>query len=162
MSESTNIPAAIKDFADVGRRYCQWAERELGDPHQAMQQVQLLLAELHLAAVHLPELKLGDNLDAPQISLEDWSLISNKFGQLPVTVYIDVFNPLKDNQPIENSLPDDLADIWRDVKVGLILFDANHPIDAAWKWRLNFQCHWGQHLVGAQRAVHEYLSDDGL
>jgi hypothetical protein len=157
-----NIPRAIQHFADIGRRYCNWAEEELGDPHEAMRRAQLLLAELHLAAIQLPELKLGDDVKPTHISHEDWSVIFKRFALLPVTSYIDVFNPLKDKDPIESSLSDDLADIWRDVKTGLNLFDADHPIDAAWEWRLNFQVHWGQHLVGAQRAIHEYLSDDML
>jgi len=45
-----------------------------------------------------------------------------------------------------------LSDIYLDIKRGLILFDGHHPIDAAWEWRFNFQIHWGQHLVGAQRT----------
>jgi hypothetical protein len=48
------------------------------------------------------------------------------------------------------------------VRAGLSLFEAQYFIDAAWDWRFHFQIHWGQHLVGAQRALHEYLSEEGF
>lgn len=81
---------------------------------------------------------------------------------MPVSTYSDVFNPLKDTEPVTSNLADDLADIYRDIKGGLVLFDSQHPIDAAWEWRFGFQTHWGHHLVGAQRAIHEYLTEEGL
>ena len=85
-----------------------------------------------------------------------------KFSALPLTTYWDVFNPLTATEPVMNSLADDLADIYRDVKAALSLYEARHFTDAAWDWRFNFQIHWGQHLVGAQRALHEYFSEEGF
>jgi hypothetical protein len=160
-SKKTTDPA-IGRFAEVAHRYCAWAEGELGDPNEEMRRVQLLLAELHLAAVELPDLGIGKNLDAVSMSHDEWSRFYEKFDRLPITNYSDVFKPLKEEEPVTNSLADDLADIYRDLKAGLSLFEANHPIDAAWNWRFGFQTHWGQHLVGAQRPIHEYLAEEGL
>lgn len=162
MESKKTTDAAIASFAEVAYRYCAWAEGDLGDPHDAMRRVQLLLAELHLAAVELPDLGIGKNIDAESISHDEWSQFFNKFGGLPVNSYSDVFNPLQEEEPVINSLADDLADIYRDLKSGLLLFEAQHPLDAAWEWRFGFQTHWGQHLVGAQRPIHEYLSDERL
>jgi hypothetical protein len=162
MEPSNNIPPAVNDFAEVARRYCAWAEGALTGSDEEMRQARILLAELHLAAVRLPDLGIGKDLDATQISQDEWSRVFERFDKLPVTTYTDVFNPLKEKEPVTSSLSDDLADIYRDVKGGLDLFDSKHPIDAAWEWRFNFQIHWGQHLVGAQRAIHEYLADEGL
>lgn len=163
LTKSKNIgDLAIDRFAAVARHYCEWAESNLEHSHDGMEHVRLLLAELHLAAVNLPDLGIGKNIDAVTISHDEWSQFYKKFAGLPVTYYFDVFNPLEEESPVTNSLADDLADIYGDVKAGLDLYDAQHPIEAAWEWRFNFQVHWGQHLVGAQRAIHEYLSNEGL
>lgn len=162
MRSSDNIDPAIEGFAEAARRYCAWAEGEFGDAREEVGHARRLLAELHLAAVKLPDLGIGKNLDATRISQEEWGRMFGKFGGLPLTSYWDVFNPLEETEPILNSLADDLADIYRDVKAGLSLFEARHFTDAAWDWRFHFQIHWGQHLVGAQRALHEYLSEEGL
>ena len=162
MELTNDIPPGIKHFAEVCRRYCAWAEGPFGDSQGEMRLARLLLAELNLAAVQLPDLGIGKDIDAVEIPVEDWSRVFQKFGNLPVTTYLDVFNPLKDTEPVTSSLADDLSDIYRDVKGGLALFDSQHPVDAAWEWRFNFQIHWGQHLVGAQRAIHEYLAEEGF
>lgn len=153
---------AVERFAEVARRYCEWAEGEFGQGQHEMQRARLLLAELHLAALRLPYLESADDAEAVHLPHEEWSHFFGKFGDLPLNGYWDVFNPLEEAGPIFNSLADDLADIYRDVKAGLALFDEGHFSGANWEWRFNFQIHWGQHLVGAQRAVHEYLSGEGL
>jgi hypothetical protein len=162
MNESNNIPPEVMHFAEVSRRYCVWAEADPGGAQESMRQARLLLADLHLAAVRLPDLGIGKDIDAPDIPEDEWLRVCQNFGALPVTTYLDVFNPLKDTEPVTNSLFDDLSDIYRDLKRGLLLFESQHPIDATWDWRFNFQIHWGQHLVGAQRAIHEYLADESL
>jgi hypothetical protein len=159
---TNNIPPAVKHFAEVGRRYCTWAEGVFGESQEEIHRARLLLADLHLAAVQLPDLGIGKDIDAVHISEDEWSRIFQKFGRLPVSTYSDVFNPLKEKEPVTCNLADDLADIYRDIKGGLVLFDSRHPIDAAWEWRFGFQTHWGHHLLGAQRAIHEYLADEDL
>jgi Domain of unknown function (DUF5063) len=160
---SLSIYPSIKLFADVARQYCAWAEGEFCRPQEEMQHARKLLAELHLAVMGLPDLEIEkDDEDATRLSHDEWSHIFQKFVSLPIESYWDVFNPLEEREPILNSLADDLADIYRDVKRGLVLYEAHHSLDAAWDWRFNFQIHWGHHLVGAQRAIHEYLSGENL
>jgi hypothetical protein len=53
---------------------------------------------------------------------------------------------------------DDLADIYRDLKDGLNLWDSNtHDAqrEASWKWRTNYEIHWGTHLARATQTIHE-------
>jgi Domain of unknown function (DUF5063) len=116
MESRKTADPAIDLFAGVARRYCAWAEGELGDPNDEMRRVRLLLAELHLAAAELPDLGIGKNIDAVSISHDEWSQFYEKFGRLPVTSYFDVFNPLQEEEAVTNSLADDLADIYRDLK----------------------------------------------
>jgi hypothetical protein len=161
MSHDINDPS-IELFADVVRRYCAWAEGEFHQPRAEMQRARQLLAELYLAVINLPNLEIEEKENFACISHDECLRIFRKFGSLPIDQYWDVFNPLEDTEPVLNSLADDLADIYHDVKAGLILFEANHFSDAVWDWRFNFQIHWGHHLVGAQRTIHEYLSGENL
>jgi hypothetical protein len=162
MESYKNIDPTIEQFAEVARQYCTWAEGQLGEAKEEIRRARLLLARLHLAAIRLPDLGIGKDKDAARISHDEWSVMFRKFSGLPLNGYWDVFNPLEETEPIVNSLADDLADIYRDVKAGLLLYEIEYFIDAAWDWRFHFQIHWGQHLVGAQRAIHEYLSGEGL
>ncbi|ALF53227.1 hypothetical protein ACX27_10840 [Nostoc piscinale CENA21] len=63
-----------------------------------------------------------------------------------------------DYQPDLNSLINDFNDIYQDIKRGLIIYDQAYFIKALWEWRFHFKIHWGTHLVGAQRAIHNYFS----
>jgi hypothetical protein len=47
---------------------------------------------------------------------------------LPLNHYSTCFDPLivPAEEPVVGSIPDDLADIWRDVKRGLALYEAGY------------------------------------
>jgi|SRR5215213_287152 len=162
MQSNEDIDPAVVQFAETARRYCAWAEGDFGDAQDELRRARLLLAQLHLAAIQLPDLGIGKDKDAADISHDEWSLMFRKFGVLPLKTYWDVFNPLVATEPVTNSLADDLADIYRDVKAALTLYEARDFVDAAWDWRFHFQIHWGRHLLGAQRAIHEYFSEEGF
>lgn len=84
----------------------------------------------------------------------------SRFQNLPVDGYWDVFYPLEleKEEPIFNMLSDDLSDIYRDLKDGLVLYKKGKITEAVWEWKLHFDIHWGAHLTGAQRAIHNYFS----
>ena len=53
---------------------------------------------------------------------------------------------------------DDLADIYRDLHNGLVLWNRGRPnaqAQAAWQWRFDYEMHWGEHLFRAMLTVHE-------
>jgi len=53
---------------------------------------------------------------------------------------------------------DDLADIYRDLHGGLVLWrmgTTESQIEASWKWRFGYESHWGYHLARAMQSVHE-------
>ena len=65
-------------------------------------------------------------------------------------------------QVVMLSLGDDLADIWRDLKQGLLALDAGAPPDdVIWEWRFGFYAHWGRHATEALRALHARVADNG-
>lgn len=151
------ISENIKHFAGVAERYCAWAEQPGDNPEDDMLVAQQLLAELHLAVIKLLDIGCGEDT-THSLSLDDWKVVLHRFQELPIDLYWDVFDPLEEEAPVLNSLSDDLADIYRDIKEGLILHRRELIVEAVWEWRFGFQFHWGAHLTGAQRAVHSYLS----
>ena len=58
-------------------------------------------------------------------------------------------------------MSDDLGDIYRDVKEGLLLLAEGLSADAVWHWRFNFWSHWGEHSVNALRIIHLRLAEVG-
>ncbi|MEO8572840.1 MAG: DUF5063 domain-containing protein [Pyrinomonadaceae bacterium] len=158
--ENQRASPAITKFAEVARRYCDWAEgpalHAAADIHTARR----LLIELHSAVIDLPD-NCPETDTAEDAFVEfDWHAIRGRFQQLPVDGYWDVFNPLKEDAPVFNTLFDDLSDIWRDVKEGLVLYDRGDLAEAVWEWQFNFKIHWGAHLTGAQRAIHQHLTEN--
>ncbi len=53
---------------------------------------------------------------------------------------------------MSGSLADDLTDIYCELKHGLHAFDTD-PKRALDAWCVGYECHWGQHLVDAQRHL---------
>ena len=160
MSDPTDLRIAqsVKEFAEVGRRYCEWAEGSALEPNEDMLAARCLLAELHIAAINLPE-NSPDTDDAEDRTFpEQWHAVCRRFSNLPVRGYWDVFDPLQDEKPVFNTLWDDLTDTYQDIKEGLLLFDDGKIEEAIWEWRFHFQIHWGAHLTGAQRAIHSYFN----
>lgn len=159
--ESPNLYAEprIKQFAEIAGNYCLWAESFCSNFPQVMLIARKLLAGLHLAVLDLPDFGCGkDVIDIPSLSKENH--VYQHFQNMPINGYWDVFDPLnqEDTQSVFNSLADDLSDIYRDLKRGLLLYNQGYITEAVWEWRFNFQIHWGVHLVSAQRAIHSYFS----
>lgn len=127
------------------RRFCELVEA--GSPTAGA--LALSMAALHLAALALPD------LDGEHGAPDPAEPPATPPVTLPVDVYWDVFDPLEMTpaEPVANSLYDDVADVWRDLRRGLDLFDRGFPAAACWSWRFHFGVHWGEHLVGAQRAL---------
>lgn len=145
-------------FADTARRFCRWAESELQDSTSETRTARRLLAELYLQVIDLPE--VSADADAPEISQEQYQLVFKRFGALPFNYYSECFNPLvvPAEQPVTADLADDLADIWRDLKRGLALYESGDVEAAAWEWRFRFSAHWGHHACGALYALQTWFS----
>jgi len=165
MNDCANTYPAVERFVEVVRRYCAWVESSPAGPHEDMVTARQLFTELHLAVISLPKVDLGDDesedegYESRPASLDGWKQARERFSHLPVEGYWDVFEPLKEDQkePVCCSLSDDIADVYRDIKEYLPLFDKGQVEEAVWQWRFSFLIHWGQHLTGAQRALHAYF-----
>ena len=69
-------------------------------------------------------------------------------------VYTEMFNPYLDKMPVSGCLDDDILDIYRDIKSGLILYEQGKHTEAIWEWKVGFEIHWGEHATSAIRALH--------
>jgi hypothetical protein len=157
----------VSEFREQAERYC--ALIDLPGQYRRREYAALLLeslAGLVWAATRLPdpEPTHTDVADGP--SHEDWaervtavSRVVGKWNQYWTTMEV-----LGDDEPDVVTLPvwDDLADVWRDVKSGLLALEDGEPVeDVAWQWRFDFWTHWGAHATEALRALHARLAEEG-
>ena len=159
MVDKRKIEPAVEAFAEIVQRYCSWAESPSGVPRDEMLTARKFLAELHLSVLNLPDLGLGEDTN-DVLSSDERKSVYGRFQNFPVNGYWDVFDPLKEEAPVFNAIPDDLSDIYGDLKEGLLLYNRGQIVEAVWEWRFNFEIHWGAHLTGAQRAIHSYFSNE--
>jgi hypothetical protein len=157
----TNIDA-INQFATATQEFCGWAESA-----SAAGEIEMFIARRHLArltslALDLPKSE-SDDIAPVEISHEDWTAMYKRFGALPVNYYGHCFDPLQvpAEEPTLGDLADDLADIWRDLKEGLILWEAGHMNAAVFEWRENFTIHWGRHAASALYTLHCWAQEFG-
>lgn len=148
--------AVLTDFSEVARLFCDWAEKGSLTSEQAQQH----LADLHACILRVQLLTPEGEGDCEDfLTNEDWKRIYNRFQTLEPHIYRNVYDPLEDQPGVDIApLADDLADIYRDVKEGLVLFDRGLFEEAIWQWRYNFQIHWGRHLTAALTALHAHTA----
>ena len=171
MTAPNNASEAAGRFRDIASRFC-----SLVDTASSMNR-EFLLLELYSvlpkltdAAIELPKVELPDGDDpvpgkgdmraSIRQRQEEWSVLykSLKEKLADWDLYHCVFDPTKDNEVIFGSLADDIADIYRDLNVGLILCEMQ-PAQAIFEWRFLFHSHWGQHAMDALRTIHFRMCD---
>ena len=150
------LKSKIENFAEIVRRYCVWAESSFGEIEVEMQTAQMILAELKYFVLDLPDDDSEDDIKLEDVSTEQLKVVQSRYRNLPVDGYWTIFDPSKveENEAVFTELSDDLADIYRDIKYGLTLFDAGHFSEAIWEWKFNYKIHWGRHLLSAQKVIY--------
>jgi hypothetical protein len=152
----------IDQFVSAARPFIEWAESPATtDAHGEAVAARRHVIGLIAAAVALPE--GAPDVDAAAISDEEYKIVYRRFGALPFNYYSECFNPLlvPPEEPGVADLADDLADIWRDVKPGLQLYDAGSPESAVWQWCNSYSSHWGHHATAALYALQSWFSSAG-
>jgi hypothetical protein len=159
-ADSTN--AAAMAFYAVAGGYCEFIETTVKtDLAPFLAKLERHLSQVLCAAVALPGATPSDRPDLTPISGAAMTPILRSLGTtLGVNdVYRQVFDPFEANERdvVAGSLSDDLGDIYRDLKRGVVEWSDAGPVgqqDIVWEWRLTFESHWGQHLLSAMRAVY--------
>lgn len=169
-SMSSNDQVAM--FAKLAEQYC-----HLIDTHEDISKLEfikkaaILLAKLFAAGAELTELPMdlskGKNPDSSiEDAHNDWQTnfdsLQKKWGK--DDQYWMVFNSYIEKAPLCNSLSDDLADIYTDMKRGLNVFGRSEKDNrnSAFTWKFHFLAHWGKHCACALRAINQLMQREGL
>jgi len=170
MKVANNNREIVDRFSVVALQFCSVVDSAPGtDRTELLLEIYRILPSLIHEAVRLPEVELSERHDQfarkarPQeVREQQWAQLYNmlkeKLGDWDL--YRQVFEPTKDQEAIFGTLADDFADIYRDLKKGLILLETPQapPADSIWIWRVLFYSHWGQHAIGALGTIHDRLS----
>lgn len=158
LSPTTNADAAL--FYDQFRRHAQrfvsLVERGEALPTRSfLVEVATALAELCAVALTLPDIE-SETHTKPDVEIATPSVVEtfrNRLGK--ADEHWEVFDPTKKDQPVKRSLAEDIANIYSDLKHGLLLTAHGASIsEVLAHWRQAFSTHWGMHATGAMRAIY--------
>lgn len=140
---------AAEDFFHSAVHYCNLIELfNTADEINKLNKLLASLSDLYSKALYLPEVEsenietVSFDLDLPQVNFEQYE------------IYWEIFEPYHLEEPVCGSLTDDILDIYKDVKEGILLYERNEHLEAIWHWKFHFEAHWGRHVVDAIRALH--------
>lgn len=159
-SQSVLSSADAALFYDQFRRHAQrfvsLVERGEALPTRSyLIEVATALAELCATALTLPPIEAKTHT-TPEIDLTaPPALKSLKHRLGDADKHWDVFDPTKKDEPTEGSLAEDIANIYGDLKYGLLLTaHGASTSEVLAHWRERFGAHWGMHATGAMRAIY--------
>jgi Domain of unknown function (DUF5063) len=153
MSSSQN--ADVNNFAEIARGFCSWCESSTLEG-EADAQAASWLCKLYAAALTLPDVNSESSDDLPDIPLLLLERTKKNLASFNGRYYRECFNPdpsLSD-EPVIGDIGDDLLDIYKDIRPGLVLYDSGETTEAIWYWRFLHNVHWGRHAAGAIFALH--------
>jgi hypothetical protein len=151
------VTSPVEVFADAAMRFCEWAEGPPGDEGSEVAEARMHIARLYVAALALRSIGGAPDPDGPKDS--EWDLMFRRFGALPFNYYSTVDpHVVPGEQFFVGDLADDLADMWRDLKRGLVPYRAGDLAGAESTWRLHFDIHWGRHAAEALWALQCWIS----
>lgn len=143
----------VARFVNQARQFCDFVEEPPGTLLERIARTRHGLLELYTRGLALPDVEPPeDDEDEPTIEPpESW------IGFEQFEIYGEIGDPYDDGPTVARSLSDDVLEVYCDLRRGLVLWDqgsADHRISAIWAWRFNFDHHWGDHAIGAVRALH--------
>lgn len=176
MNIQDNYAGAVNRFGPIAEQYCSLVDSQSAlDKSEFLLQVYRMLPALIAEASRLPPVSFDDDeneeqeasirqiRDETQMKQQEWGQLydslKEKLGDW--NLYLMVFDPRTDNEAIHGSLADDIADIYRDLKDGIVLKEAKGvpASEIIFEWRFGFTSHWGQHAVNALRTIHFLLQE---
>jgi hypothetical protein len=168
MEENTEpvYSRVVVEFVAVANEFCKYAEhaaRLEGD--ELLRIFQRILPLMYIKASLLPGLEpYYEDGNEKFVTEPDWILIheslKKRFGA--ADEYPEIFDnrTTENDGPVLESISENLADIYQDVKDFLLLYQtgtAEVMNDAVWECRMNFENIWGQKLVNSLRAIHRFI-----
>lgn len=142
----------VKDFLNSATQFCSMIENiDSCNDSKKLTSLLISLLDLYAKALGLPEIEQENDT----LSTFDIHVPKVTFGQFDY--YWEVFDPYELKEPMGASLTDDVLDIYKEVKKGLLLYEQNVEVEAVWQWKFSFETHWGSHTVDAIRALHSAI-----
>jgi len=165
MTKKISETKPIVEFRDIASKFCLLIEnRDAKKPIQLLQEAFIILPQLCLCGMRLPDIKKLSDYEVPDVPNEQWYELfeSLQYRLKDYDVYTEVFDPYdeEDQNPIHGTLSDDLSDIYRDIKNGLQEWEnvtTTERLDIIWHWKFLFEHHWGHHATGVFRALYSLL-----
>ncbi len=176
MATPDEIAETADRFSAIAYQFCSVVDSGSSMKRaELLQKIYRILPALIGEAIALPDLDLRNDDDqtlelnqpAPRakvrLSQQQWdrlyNLLKEQLGDWDL--YHQVFDPTEDTEATFGSLADDIADIYRDLKEGLVLSETHQapPGDIVWEWRLGFYSHWGKHAMDALLTIHFRLQN---
>lgn len=155
----------IDEFVETAGQYCSLIEGHPQYPvREFLKRVRELLPVLYARALRLPDFASTHKSSYRDITHEQWREMFDRLREFlgPHDQYCEIYDPIKKDveAAVVSSLSDDLADIWRDLKNGLMHWDSvSGSTDIVWEWHFSFHGHWSDHAVDALRAINWLVED---
>ena len=165
MTQRISDTKPVKEFINVATKYIHLIDsRNKLSGIQILQQAFILLPQLCLCGMNLPDILRMSDYELPDKAVKEWSDI-NKSIQSKLKendVYHQVFDPFDtdDIQPTSSSVSNDLSEIYQDIKPGLQEWERASADDRRtiiWDWKFLFENHWGAHATSAFKALYWLL-----
>jgi Domain of unknown function (DUF5063) len=145
---------AIEAFVAAARRFVRFVEDSEALSREAFfRNAQTSMLDLYTTAMSLDHGQPTDDADPPSSTTTDeWRILFQRLQR-----QLEPFDSV-----VDGSLSDDIADVYRDLRNGFLSYDSGDVDDAVWKWRTEFESHWGRHAAHAIYALQvlrsEYVS----
>ncbi len=146
------------ELVETARQYCNLIDR-MSARGDWLAPLVRILPRLHAGVVTLRG-SVGGNFPPEPADFDDrfdlFSQLRIQLGERD-TYWLEFDDPAAaavDMEHRSGSLADDLTDIYFELKRGLNMLDAAGPDSVAHLWERGFRCHWGQHLVDAERHLY--------
>jgi hypothetical protein len=162
------FPQVIK-FRQAATQFCGLLEVDPDQHRLWIREVLMALADLYASANALSMLGPFEfSEDAPEqirIHHNQWKAVYDQVSRaLPQRWYLTFFDLTEsldlEQKPVIGDLADDLADIYRDLKPGLLVTSNQQNavmVEVVFDWQFSFQSHWGDHAVNAMKLLHQLL-----
>ena len=149
---NTSHDSAVNTFAEIARGFCSLCENVAVSDIQAAS----WLCQLYAAALVLPEVGSENSDGLPDLPPSLLERAKNNLAGFNGRYYREYFNPdvSLGDESVVGDIGDDLLDIYKDIRAGLLLFERGETKEALWHWAFLHRIHWGRHAVGAIFALH--------
>ncbi|HEX9391123.1 MAG TPA: DUF5063 domain-containing protein [Usitatibacteraceae bacterium] len=152
---SSEALIAASRFAELAGDFSSWCEGDCATGRALESEAAQWLARLHAEALALPQVDVENSDGPPSIPELHAARAKRNFRPFDGYYYREFFNPdpLQNDEPVLGDLGDDMLDIYKDIKRGLLVYEQGKQIEAIWHWSFLHRAHWGKHATSAMYAL---------